>query len=361
VLTKDFHYDLPEELIAARPPDIRGASRLLVMQRSSGQLAHCSFSQFPEFVRSGDVLVLNDSKVLRARLRGKRLSTGGAVELLLLESVPPSEHRTQPPNAVVWKAMCRPAKKLRMGERLLLGDRLHAEIVAEDDDGVRHIAFHTGDLQAQLAAIGEMPLPPYILHRRKLLEGTARPDRGDDLRYQTVYAAQSGSVAAPTAGLHFTSEMLSGLSANGIHIAHVTLHVGAGTFKPVEADDPRQHPMHSETFTISSETADIVNTALANNRRVVAVGTTSVRSLESAFDATAGRIKPGEFETRLLILTGYKFQAVDALLTNFHLPASTLLMLVSAFGGHSHVMHAYQEAIAQRYRFYSYGDAMLIL
>lgn len=310
----------------------------------------------PAYLRAGDVLVLNDSRVIRARLRGQRAGTGGGVELLLLERVAIERSGDS------WLAMARPAKKLKPGERLNFGDgTLRAEVVEARDEGERVICFDAPDLLPVLDQLGEMPLPPYILHRRREMHVEPHAlDAEDDERYQTIYANEAGSVAAPTAGLHFSKEMLETLQKSGVQIAKVTLHVGAGTFKPVEVDDPATHPMHTEQYHVPSETAEVINAALRESRRVIAVGTTAVRTLESAFDPERKVIRTGDASTRLLILPGYKFQVVSALLTNFHLPRSTLLMLVSAFAGKENVQRAYEEAIRERYRFYSYGDAMLI-
>lgn len=354
--TSDFDYTLPAELIAAEPAAERGGSRLLIMSRESASIEHRRFTDLPRFLREGDVLVLNDSRVIRARLRGRRAETGGALELLLLERV----KLAHPGDC--WLVMARPAKKLKRGDLLLFGTGdLRAEVLESREEGERVIRFDVPDVLPVLDRIGEMPLPPYILHRRR--EMAADPhafDAEDDERYQTVYANEAGSVAAPTAGLHFSESMLETLQCAGVQIAKVTLHVGAGTFKPVEVDNPAQHPMHLEHYSVPIETADAVNAALRDGRRVIAVGTTAVRTLESAFHPELKSLVAGSGSTRMLILPGYEFRVVNGLLTNFHLPRSTLLMLVSAFAGKDNVLRAYEEAIEQRYRFYSYGDAMFI-
>lgn len=301
-------------------------------------------------------MVLNDSKVIRARLRGERLSTGGAVELLLLR-----RELSGQAGGDTWSALARPARKLQTGEQLLFGrGAMRATVTGIRDGGERVLTFETQDLLPHLDTIGELPLPPYIVQRRRQA-GSASEQEGDATRYQTVYATAPGSVAAPTAGLHFTDDLLQVLKRKGVEIAHVTLHVGAGTFKPVEADDPRQHSMHTEYYTVPKVTAEVINRARSGGRRIIAVGTTVVRTLESAVCSTSGVVPQESATTDLLILPGYRFQVVDGLITNFHLPRSTLLMLVSAFAGTELVRHAYTEAIAHEYRFYSYGDAMLIL
>jgi len=314
------------------------------------------FENLAGYLHAGDLLVVNNSKVLRARLRGQRATTGGAVELLLLERQPASR-----PGTDSWLAMARPAKKLQVGERLQFGGgSLVAEVQEVLAEGERVIQFQTPDLLPLLDGIGELPLPPYIIQRRKQTHlDPAAPEDAD--RYQTVYAQHPGSVAAPTAGLHFTEQILRELCGKGIERAEVTLHVGAGTFKPVEVEDPAVHPMHREYYTVPQQAADAVQRARRDNRRVLAVGTTVVRTLESAYDSTGKSLHTGSRSTNMLILPGYQFQVVGALLTNFHLPRSTLLMLVSAFAGTELIRAAYAEAIREQYRFYSYGDAMLIV
>lgn len=329
---------------------------MLVVLRGGDELQHRAFRQLRDYLRPGDLLVVNDSRVLRARLRGQRASTGGGVELLLLERqpAPGSAHDH-------WSTLARPARKLQPGERLTFGDgHLHGVVTEVREGGERVVQFETKDLIPQLDTLGEMPLPPYIVQRRRQTGGASITDT-DSERYQTVYAQDAGSVAAPTAGLHFTQGQLDELQELGVERAHVTLHVGAGTFKPVEAEDPGSHSMHTEHYTVPPATAALVNQARAEGRRVIAVGTTVVRTLESAVDPASGQLREGPGSTQLLILPGYQFRLVDALLTNFHLPKSTLLMLVSAFAGTELVRAAYATAIQERYRFYSYGDAMLIV
>lgn len=357
--TAEFDYNLPPHLIAAEPAEPRDASRLLVLPRAGGTVAHRKFTDLPEFLRPGDLLVVNDSRVIPARLRG---TTGGghAVELLLLE-----RRAAAPGTGGAWVCMGRPGRRLQPGTALRLGPGggLTATVCEVLSDGTRLVAFDDADLLVRLASAGEMPLPPYILQRRRELEsaGHAADPSRDPEAYQTVYARHPGSVAAPTAGLHFTPGLLGRLEDMGVRRAAVTLHVGAGTFKPVEAENPADHAMHAETFTIPPETAAALRDARSRGARIVAVGTTTVRSLESAAAASPdGLPQPGTAQTRLLILPGYSFRVADALITNFHLPRSTLLMLVSAFAEREAVLSAYAEAIREEYRFYSYGDAMLI-
>ena len=353
--TADFHYDLPPELIAQHPAARRDSSRLLVLHRSKG-LEHRQFPDFVDFLQKGDVLVLNNSRVIPARLHGRNAKSGGNFEILLLEE-----------NAVNdWWAMMRPGKRAQPGTTILLSPptaglkALSATVTAINDEGHRRLTFSgTPNLLDELHLWGEMPLPPYISHRE--------PARDHD-RYQTVFAQPAGSVAAPTAGLHFTPEMLQRIRSHGVHTAFVTLHVGAGTFAPVKADHLAEHQMHAERFELSQETADLVNEAKSKGRRVIAVGTTSVRVLESVAALQGGKLNVYKGKTQIFIHPPHPFRVVDALLTNFHLPASTLLMLVSAFAapgeltaGRDKILAAYREAIQQRYRFFSYGDAMLLL
>jgi S-adenosylmethionine:tRNA ribosyltransferase-isomerase len=337
----DFDYPLPPALIAQDPLPERAASRLLVLDRASGDVRHRHFAELPALVAPGDVLVLNVSRVIPARLRGTR-EGGAAAELLLVRELPDG----------TWLALGHPGGKLKPGRQVRFGDDSAAEIVAVLGGGLRQVRF-VGRLDAlgTLAKHGEVPLPPYI--RR-----APRPE--DRERYQTVYAVHPGSVAAPTAGLHFTPEQLSGLRAAGVAVAELDLHVGPGTFKPVETEDLASHPMDPERYRVSDETARLINARRAAGGRVWAVGTTVVRTLETCADER-GRISPAVGETRLFIHPPYSFRAVDRLLTNFHLPRSTLLMLVCAFGGYEAVMRAYRAAVDERYRFYSYGDAMAIL
>jgi S-adenosylmethionine:tRNA ribosyltransferase-isomerase len=339
--TDDFDYHLPAELIAQQPAPRRDASRLLVVDRGRQQLRHHVFADLPDLLATGDLLVVNDSRVRPARLRGTRAPGGGMVELLLLRQVGPAE----------WLCLARPAKRLRPGVELLFGGGdLRGTVQAIQDDGQRVVRFTPADetLDTLLAVHGEMPLPPYIQHY------TADPER-----YQTVYARDPGSVAAPTAGLHFTPELLQTLARKGIHTAAVTLHVGIGTFKPVQTETIAAHRMHAEYGVLPAETATTIAATRQAGHRIVVVGTTAVRVLESA--ARAGQLAGWSGWTDIFIYPGFHFQLCDALITNFHLPRSTLLMLVAAFAGKSLIDAAYQEAIARRYRFYSFGDAMLIL
>jgi S-adenosylmethionine:tRNA ribosyltransferase-isomerase len=355
--TADFHFDLPPELIAQHPAPRRDESRLLILHRDNGRVSHRRFPDLPEFLQPGDVLVLNNSRVIRARLRGKNAKTGGKFEILLLEE-----------NAVNdWWVMVRPGKRAQIGAQIKILDRSNqpteilATVAEVNDEGHRRLDFSgTPNLLQELDAFGEMPLPPYIERNGILPE--------DQERYQTVFAQPNGSVAAPTAGLHFTPEMLEKIRALGVQIRFVTLHVGLGTFAGVKTKTPAAHKMHEERFEISEETARTVNEAKAEGRRVIAVGTTTVRVLESVAAQNSGKPNVYAGRTRIFIYPPFRFQIVDALLTNFHLPCSTLLMLVSAFaapgvenGGRELVLSAYADAIRERYRFFSYGDAMLIL
>ena len=339
--TSDFDYDLPPSLIAQDPLPDRGGSRLLVLDRAGGAVRHGRFVDVVDLVAPEDVLVINVSRVIPARLHGKR-ETGNVAELLLVRELPDG----------TWLAMGHPGGKLKPGRRVTFGPDSSAEIVEALGGGLRRVRFVGPlDAPATLAQYGEVPLPPYI--RR-----APRPE--DRERYQTVYAAHDGSVAAPTAGLHFTRDLLDRLRARGVALAEVDLHVGPGTFKPVETDDLARHAMHAEPYRVSDQAAGIINERREAGGRVWAVGTTVVRTLET-LAGPGGHISPGAGETRLFIHPPYAFRAVDRLLTNFHLPRSTLLMLVCAFGGYDNVMRAYGEAIEQRYRFYSYGDAMLVV
>lgn len=355
--TSDFDYVLPPELIATHPVDQRDQSRLLHVDRAGGDLSHRAFSDLPDLMRPGDLLVMNDSKVIRARLRGRRRSTGAAVEALLLEPVTSEAGLS----GAVWKAICRPARKFKVGEWVDFGDgALAGIVVGEGADGERVLKFGTEDILPLLDQFGEIPLPPYIVQRRK--EAGIRAEAVDDSsRYQTVYSEKAGSVAAPTAGLHFTTELLQKLTENGVGLGRVTLHVGAGTFRPVEVEDPAEHPIHAEVCEVPEATARAIMECRERGGRVVAVGTTTTRTLEAAWDAAAGVFRTGSFSTRLLILPGYEFQVIDGMITNFHLPRSSLLMLVSAFAGHEAIMNAYRVAVESGYRFYSYGDAMLLI
>ena len=338
--TSDFAYDLPEELIAQDPLEDRSASRMMVLNRATGETSDMHFYQIPAYLHPGDTLVINDTKVIPARLFGKREPTGGAVEILLLK------RRADD----VWETLVRPGKKCRPGAELSFGEGLlHATVLETVEDGNRLIQFHyTGIFEEILDALGEMPLPPYITHKLQ-----------DKNRYQTVYARHDGSAAAPTAGLHFTEKLLGEIEASGVNIARVTLHVGLGTFRPVKVEDVTQHHMHSEYYEISQEAADLINDTKRAGGRVIAVGTTSCRTLGSAA-AEDGTIRACSGWTDIFIYPGYRFKVIDGLVTNFHLPESTLIMLVSAFAGKEHVMNAYRHAVEERYRFFSFGDAMLI-
>lgn len=339
----DFDYDLPQELIAQEPAHRRDQSRLLVLHRGDRRLEHRHFLDLPDYLRAGDCLVLNETRVIPARLLGRRAGSGGQVEVLLLE----------PRENAMWEALVRPGRRARPGTMVEFGEgRLVGRIIAVLDDGTRLLGFDfEGDFGALLTELGQTPLPPYIKRP---------PHAADQERYQTVYARQDGAVAAPTAGLHFTEELLDRIRHVGVEVAFVALHVGLGTFKPVETELVADHRMHAERFVISPAAARAMNEARLNGGRLVAVGTTVVRAVESAADQ-AGRVGARDGRAELFIYPGYRFRAVDALITNFHLPRSTLLMLVSAFAGRETVLMAYEEAIRRGYRFYSYGDAMLIL
>jgi S-adenosylmethionine:tRNA ribosyltransferase-isomerase len=341
--TSDFIYELPPELIAQDPLPDRSASRLLVMGRESGALEHKHFTDLPSYLRKGDCLVLNDSRVIPARLYGVREDTGGAVEVLLLKRLEDS----------CWECLVRPGKKARPGMRLSFGDGLlHAEVLDMMEEGNRRIRFSCeGIFEEILDRLGEMPLPPYITHKLP---------REQRERYQTVYSRVEGSAAAPTAGLHFTQELLQKIRDLGVDTVFVTLHVGLGTFRPVKAEVVTDHHMHTEYCEISKEAAQRINDCRAAGGRVICVGTTSVRTIESMADEN-GLLKAGSRETDIFIYPGYRFRITDGLITNFHLPGSTLLMLVSAFAGREHVLAAYEEAVRERYRFFSFGDAMLLL
>ena len=341
--TSDFIYELPPELIAQDPLPDRSASRLLVMGRESGALEHKHFTDLPSYLRKGDCLVLNDSRVIPARLYGVREDTGGAVEVLLLKRMEDS----------CWECLVRPGKKARPGMRLTFGDGLlHAEVLDMMEEGNRRIRFSCeGIFEEILDRLGEMPLPPYITHKLP---------REQRERYQTVYSRVEGSAAAPTAGLHFTQELLQKIRDLGVETVFVTLHVGLGTFRPVKAEVVTDHHMHTEYCEISKEAAQRINDCRAAGGRVICVGTTSVRTIESMAEEN-GVLKAGSRETDIFIYPGYRFRITDGLITNFHLPGSTLLMLVSAFAGREHVLAAYEEAVKERYRFFSFGDAMLLI
>jgi len=337
--THDFWYDLPEALIAQTPLQQRDASRLLVLNRETGAMEHRHFYDILEYLQPGDCLVMNNSRVLPARLLGHR-PTGGAVEVLLLRDLGNKQ----------WECLCKPGRKMQPGSEVIFGNgELTAVVTAVREDGNRVVEFrYEGIFLEVLERLGKMPLPPYI-----------KAELADQERYQTVYSKETGSAAAPTAGLHFTNDLLEKIRAKGVETAFVTLHVGLGTFRPVKADDISQHHMHSELCMISGETADILNQTKAAGGRIICVGTTSCRTLESLVK------EDGSFEARskwteIFIFPGYQFKAMDALITNFHLPESTLVMLVSAFAGREHVLQAYAEAVREEYRFFSFGDAMFI-
>lgn len=341
--TSDFDFHLPPELVAQAPSERRDRSRLLVLDRASGATRHLRFADLAELVPPGDALVLNETRVFPARLVGRRES-GAPAEVFLLH--PAGE------DPALWTALVRPGAKLKPGRRVEVGPELAVEVVSSTPSGERVVRLHTPlSVDDALERHGHVPLPPYV----------QRPDTEEDReRYQTVYARERGSVAAPTAGLHFTPELLAALEAKGVRIVRLVLHVGLGTFRPVEAEDPAEHTMHSEWYRVAPEAAEALNRTRAAGGHVWAVGTTSVRTLESVADE-AGVVHPGEGWTSIFIRPGYRFRAVDRLVTNFHLPRSTLLMLVSAFGGHAPVMAAYREAVERGYRFFSYGDAMLVV
>ena len=338
--TSDFYYDLPPELIAQTPLEKRDESRLLCLDKATGEWSHHHFYELPDFLRAGDCLILNNSRVLPARLLGRRLPGGGACEVLLL----------QDKGDKVWECLVRPGKRLREGARVSFGDgELTAEIAEVLPDGNRLVRFdYEGIFLEVLERLGKMPLPPYI-----------KEELQDQERYQTVYSKVNGSAAAPTAGLHFTPELLERIAAKGVGVGYVTLHVGLGTFRPVKEDEIEQHDMHSEYCTIPQETADLINRTKANGGRVICVGTTSCRTIESWAGEDGTMTATGGW-TNIYIYPGYRFKVMDALVTNFHLPESTLIMLVSALAGREHVLAAYEEAVRERYRFFSFGDAMFI-
>ncbi len=341
MLRSDFYYDLPEERIAQEPLADRAASRLLTLDRATGQVTDGTFRDIKDYLRPGDCLILNDSRVLPARLLGKRAATGAHVELLLLT----------PHGNDTWEALAGPGRRAKPGDELTFGDGLlTARVLEVLEGGNRLVQFsYEGNFYENLEKIGQMPLPPYI---KKRLE--------DGERYQTVYSRELGSAAAPTAGLHFTPELLDEVRAMGVEVAFVTLHVGLGTFRPVKADDITDHQMHAEHYELSADTAAVINRTRERGGRVIAVGTTSCRTLESV-GLTNGRVEPAEGWTSIFIYPGYEFQVLDGLITNFHLPESTLIMLVSAFAGYENTMAAYRHAVQEEYRFFSFGDAMLIL
>ena len=337
---KDFDYDLPEELIAQDPLEDRSSSRLMVLDKKTGEVSHHVFKEIVKYLRPGDCLVLNNTKVIPARLFGVKEGTMAKIEILLLK-------RRQND---VWETLVKPGKKAKPGTRIIFGDGLlTGEVIDVVDDGNRLIQFsYEGIFEEILDKLGQMPLPPYITHQLK-----------DKNRYQTVYAKHEGSAAAPTAGLHFTTELLEKIKAMGVNIARVTLHVGLGTFRPVKVENILDHHMHSEFYVVTQEAADMINNTRKNGGRVIAVGTTSTRTLESVA-LEDGTIPAKSGWTEIFIYPGYKFKAIDCLITNFHLPESTLVMLVSALAGREHVLHAYEVAVQEKYRFFSFGDAMFI-
>ena len=338
--TSDFYYDLPKELIAQTPVEPRDSSRLMVLGRNNGKIEHKHFYDIIDYLNPGDLLVANDSRVLPARIYGIKDETGAKVEFLLLKQI--SGNR--------WETLCKPGKKARAGAKFTFGNGIMSCKVAEvKDDGNRIVDFDTDEnFFTALDKIGQMPLPPYITEELK-----------DKERYQTVYSHELGSAAAPTAGLHFTNELIEKIKAKGVNFAYVTLHVGLGTFRPVNVDDVTKHKMHSEHYEIPKETSDLINQTKKNGGRVIAVGTTSCRTLESVA-SFYGEIKPCDGFTDIFIYPGYEFKVLDGLITNFHLPESTLIMLVSAFAGYGNIMNAYKTAVEEKYRFFSFGDAMFI-
>lgn len=338
--TSDFYYELPQELIAQEPTTERSSSRLLVLDRKTGSIEHRIFRDIRDYLKSGDCLVLNDTRVMPARLLGAREDTGGSIEFVLMKNI----------SGDIWEVILKPGKRAKPGARFVFGDgSLRSEILDVTEGGNRIVRFeYEGMFQQVLDRIGIVPLPPYI---------TKKLD--DPERYQTVYSKYTGSAAAPTAGLHFTRELLGELVRSGIYTAYLTLHVGLGTFRPVKTENIEDHVMHSEIYNLDREAADTINKARAEGGRIIAVGTTSCRVLETVSDDD-GIVSPSSGSTGIFIYPGYRFKAVDALITNFHLPESTLLMLVSAFAGREKVLYAYSVAVEQRYRFFSFGDAMFI-
>lgn len=338
--TSDFYYDLPKELIAQDPLEDRSASRLMHLNKETGEYEHGHFRDILKYLKPGDCLVINDTKVIPARLYGSKVGTDAAIEILLLK------RREND----IWETLVKPGKKCKVGTVISFGDGiLTGEVVDIVDEGNRLIQFHyDGIFEEILDQLGEMPLPPYITHKLQ-----------DKNRYQTVYAKHEGSAAAPTAGLHFTKELLQQVQDAGVKIAHVTLHVGLGTFRPVKVEDVTKHHMHSEFYVVEEDQAKLINDTKAAGGRVIAVGTTSCRTLESA-TGEDGILKAGSGWTEIFIYPGYRFKMIDGLITNFHLPESTLVMLVSALAGKEHIMAAYEEAVREKYRFFSFGDAMMI-
>lgn len=338
--TSDFYFDLPQELIAQEPLKERDKSKLLVLDKDTGEIEHRIFKDIKDYIKSGDCLVINDTKVIPARLIGKRQDTGSQVEVLLLKRR----------NIDTWEVLVKPGKKAKTGHIIIFGDgKLKAEVIEILENGNRIVKFiYEGVFENILDELGEMPLPPYITHRLE-----------DKNRYQTVYAKNEGSAAAPTAGFHFTKDILKEIEEMGIKIAHVTLHVGLGTFRPVKVSDISEHEMHTEFYVVEPEQAEIINNAKKSGGKIISVGTTSTRTLESCSDEN-GFIIPKSGWTNIFIYPGYKFKAVDWIITNFHLPESTLIMLVSAMAGKENILNAYKIAVNQKYRFFSFGDAMFI-
>ena len=339
--TTDFYYDLPEELIAQDPLADRSASRLLHLDRETGEIQHTDFKHITRYLNPGDCLVINDTKVIPARLYGSKVGTDAGIEILLLKRKGDN----------VWETLVKPGKKAKPGTVISFGDGLlTGEVIDVVEEGNRLIRFHyEGIFEEILDKLGEMPLPPYITHKLE-----------DKNRYQTVYAKNEGSAAAPTAGLHFTEELLEEIRRMGVNIAHVTLHVGLGTFRPVKVDDVEKHHMHSEFYVVEEDQAKLINDTKKNGGRIISVGTTSCRTLESAADED-GNLQAKSGWTEIFIYPGYQFKIIDGLITNFHLPESTLLMLVSALAGKENIMKAYEEAVRERYRFFSFGDATFII
>ena len=334
----DFYYDLPEELIAQTPVEPRDSSRLLVYDRTNDTIEHKHFYDLPEYLKNGDVLVINNTRVLPARIYGIKAVTGAKVEFLLHKRI----------NLTDWEVLVKPAKKASVGAKFIFSDKLRAEVIEYEGEGLRKVRFtFDGVFEDVLSEIGEMPIPPYIHEKLKEKE-----------RYQTVYAKENGSSAAPTAGLHFTPELLNKIRAMGVEVVEVLLHVGLGTFRPVKTENITDHKMHSEYYCVTEQAANAINLAKSEGRRVIAVGTTSVRVLESAFKN--GKLQAESGETSIFIYPPYKYKAVDALVTNFHLPESTLIMLVSAFMGRENTLRMYETAVKERYRFFSFGDACFI-
>ena len=337
--TNDFDYYLPEELIAQTPLTKRDSSRLLVLDKETGKIEHKHFTDIIDYLHAGDVLVLNDTKVMPARLYGTKVDTNAAIEVLMLK-----ENESD-----IWTCLTRPAKRIKVGTIIKFSDKLSAECIGIGDDGIRNLKFiYNGIFYEILDELGEMPLPPYIHEKLK-----------DKDRYQTIYAKNIGSAAAPTAGLHFTEELLEKIKQKGVLVEYITLHVGLGTFRPVNVEDVTKHKMHSEYYEMNKNTARILNQAKKENRRIISVGTTSTRTLETIINLY-GEFRECHGWTDIFIYPGYTFKGITSLITNFHLPKSTLLMLVSALAGKDKIMNAYNEAVKEKYRFFSFGDAMFI-